>query len=144
MATKRDEGWFSVGPVPSCGLLVLRLGTGLTMAFSHGWPKLQRLLGSAPIRFADPFGIGPEASLALAVFGELVCGVLIALGLATRPAALALAFTMIVAIVDQHWDDPWRDKEPAFMFLVPTLALALTGAGRYALDRLIASRRARR
>lgn len=130
-----------VGPVPSIGLLVLRLGTGLSMALAHGWPKLTRLLGDDPIRFADPFGLGPTPSLALATFGELACGLLLALGLGTRLAAIPFAFTMLVAIFHVHWDDPWSDKEHPFLFLVPAIVLAITGPGRYSLDHLIARRR---
>lgn len=130
-----------VGPVPSAGLLVLRLGTGLSMAIAHGWPKLERLLGEGPIRFADPFGLGPASSLALATFAELACGLLLALGLGTRLAAVPFAFTMLVAIFHVHGDDPWSDKEHAFLFLVPAIVLAITGPGRYSLDHLIARRR---
>lgn len=131
----------AVGVVPSVGLLLLRVGTGLTMAAAHGWAKAGRLLGDAPIHFADPFGIGEVPSLALAVFGELVCGILLAVGLGTRLAAIPFAFTMAVAIVHAHWDDPWSDKEHAFLFLVPALVLVFTGPGRFSLDHLIAKRR---
>lgn len=122
------------GPRFSAGLLLLRAGIGIAMALGHGWPKLQRLLGDAPIKFSDPFGVGAEVSLGLAVFGELVCGLLIALGLFTRLAVLPFAFTMLVAIFVAHASDPWAKKELAFMFLVPALTLLLTGPGRLSLD----------
>ena len=83
-------------------------------------------------------------SLGLATFGELVCGVLIALGLGTRLAAIPFAFTMLVAMFVAHAADPWSDKEHAFLFLVPAITLMLTGPGRYSLDALIAARRAKR
>lgn len=129
-----------VGLVPSVGLLALRLGAGLSMAMAHGWTKLGRLTGDEPIRFADPFGLGEPASLALAVFGELVCGVLIALGLGTRLAAIPFAITMLVAMFHAHAADPWNVKEHAFLFLVPAIALLFTGPGRLSLDALIARR----
>jgi putative oxidoreductase len=129
-----------VGLVPSIGLLALRLGAGTSMALAHGWPKLGRLLGDEPIRFADPFGLGVTASLVLAVFGELVCGVLIALGFGTRLAVIPFAITMLVAMFHAHAADPWGDKEHAFLFLVPAVTLLLTGPGRLSLDALIAKR----
>lgn len=119
--------------VPSLGLLVLRLGAGFTMAVAHGYPKLERALSDAP-RFADPIGIGVIPSLWLAIFGELVCGVLIALGLGTRLAAIPFATTMLIAITIAHASDPWGDKEHAFLFLLPAITLMMTGPGRYSLD----------
>lgn len=122
------------GPRISAGLVLLRAGIGLAMALGHGWPKLERLLGARPVKFADPFGLGAEISLALAIFGELACGLLIALGLFTQLAVLPFAFTMLVAIFVAHGSDPWAKKELAFMYLVPALTLLLTGPGRYSLD----------
>lgn len=131
---------FEVGLIPSIGLLALRLGAGISMALAHGWPKVGRLLGDDPIRFADPFGLGVTTSLVLAIFGELVCGVLIALGLGTRLAAIPFAITMLVAMFHAHADDPWGVKEHAFLFLVPAVTLLFTGAGRLSLDALLAKR----
>ena len=125
----------------SLGLLVLRVGAGLTMALMHGLPKVGRLFGAAPIKFADPFGLGAPVSLALASFGEFVCGLLVALGLFTRAATLPLAFTMLVAVFHAHGGDPWGKREPAFMFLVPAVALWFAGPGRYSLDALLCKRR---
>jgi putative oxidoreductase len=130
------------GQLASIGLLLLRVGAGAAMALGHGLPKLQRLLGSEPIKFADPFGLGAEISLLLAVFGELACGLLIAVGLFTRLAVLPFAFTMLVAMFVAHADDPWAKKELAFMFLLPAVALFFTGPGRVSLDWL-RTRRAR-
>lgn len=135
-----DDARFAMGPMPSAGILFLRVATGLTMAIAHGWPKVERLLSDAP-RFADPLGIGVVPSLALAVFGELVCGLLIAVGLATRLAVVPFAITMLVAITIVHASDPWSDQEHAFLFLVPAIAIAITGPGRFSVDAWIAARR---
>jgi putative oxidoreductase len=125
----------------SLGLLVLRLGAGLTIALMHGLPKVGRLFGAAPIKFADPFGLGAPVSLALASFGEFVCGLLVALGLFTRAATLPLAFTMLVAVFHAHAGDAWGKREPAFMFLIPAIALFFAGPGRYSLDALLHRRK---
>jgi putative oxidoreductase len=134
----------------SLGLLALRVGVGCFMA-SHGWGKLQMALAGA--EFADPIGIGTTASLWLVVIAELVCALLVVVGLATRFAAPLVVFAMGVAAFVVHGADPWSmetaarlgspaSKEPALLYLIPFLALALTGAGRYSLDAWIAGRRA--
>ncbi|MCB9610951.1 MAG: DoxX family protein [Sandaracinus sp.] len=115
------------------GLLILRIAAGLAMAGAHGWSKLSRF-SELSERFADPLGVGTTTSLALAVFAEVGCSVLLVLGLGTRLAALPLAFTMAIAAFVIHADDPWNRKELALAYLVVYVALALTGAGRFSLD----------
>ena len=117
----------------SLGLLILRLGVGLTMLFAHGWGKMMRL-GDSPIQFADPFGLGPAISLGLTVFAEVFCSLAIVLGLFTRAAAIPLAITMLTAIFIIHADDPWQKQEFALMYLIPYVTLMLAGAGKYSLD----------
>ena len=115
------------------GLLVLRTWFGGAMAFAHGLPKLQKLL-VGNFEFADPLGLGAGISLGLAVFGEFVCGLLVAAGLFARPAALPAAFTMVVAAFVTHGADPFAKKELALLYLVAFVVVALAGPGRYSLD----------
>lgn len=117
----------------SIGLLLLRVFLGTTMLVAHGWGKLLKF-GSFPPKFADPIGLGPTVSLALAVFAEVGCALLLILGLFTRFAAFPLFFTMIVAAFIIHGGDPWYKKEFALLYGVPFLMLMFTGAGRYSLD----------
>ena len=114
-------------------LLWLRAAMGLGMALGHGAPKLGKLL-RGDMTFADPIGLGQEASLVLAMFGELVCGLLVAAGLATRAALVPLGITMLVAMLIHHAADPWRDKELAFSYIIVTVTLLLTGPGRWSAD----------
>jgi len=118
-------------------LLLLRVTLGAMMFISHGLPKLQKLFGADPIKFADPFGIGMEASLWLTVFAEVVCALLLVIGLATRWAAIPLIITMLVAAFMIHWDDPFGKKEFALLYLIPFVVLLITGAGRYSIDKLL-------
>lgn len=126
-------------PFTSIGLLILRVGVGGFMAFAHGLPKLTGFSEMAA-RFADPIGVGTTASLALAIFAELFCALALVLGLFTRAVALPLLFTMLVAGLIVHADDPWGKKEFALLYAIPFLTLMLTGGGRYSLDTLIAQR----
>lgn len=114
------------------GLLWLRLTTGSFM-LTHGLPKMQ-MLRDDPIEFADPLGVGVFASLALAVFAEVVCSVALIVGALTRAACAPLLITMLVAAFIVHGDDPWARKEFALLYAIPYVALLLTGPGRYSLD----------
>ena len=51
----------------SWGLLIMRLVFGFSMLYAHGLGKWTRFFGDDPIKFADPFGLGPTASLGLAM-----------------------------------------------------------------------------
>jgi putative oxidoreductase len=137
----------------SIGLLILRAGIGGYMA-THGWSKLQMVLDGNYAMFADPIGIGPHASLILTAFAEFVCAVLVVVGLGTRLAAIPIVIAMGVAAFVAHGADPWSmetaairfmtgeseswgSKQPALMFMIPFLALAFTGPGRFSLDTLV-------
>ena len=103
---------------------------------THGYPKLLKLL-EGNVQFADPFGIGASASLALAVFGEVVCSVLLIFGLATRFASIALIINMLVAILIAHAGQPFGKKELAILYLVFFIGFAILGGGKFSIDRLI-------
>jgi putative oxidoreductase len=118
------------------GLLILRAAAGGTMLLAHGLPKLLGWSERAAT-FADPLGVGSSLSLALAIFAEVFCAAAILLGLATRFAAGALAFTMLIAFAVVHGDDPFSKRELALMFGTPCFVLVLTGPGRFSVDQLI-------
>ena len=119
----------------SLGLLVLRVGAGAMMLAGHGWGKLMSF-GTLSQKFPDPLGLTSPVSLALAIFGELVCSALILLGVYTRLAAIPALATMAVAAGIHHAGDPWADKELAVLYALVFLVLVVAGGGRYALDRL--------
>jgi putative oxidoreductase len=126
---------FSNQPIAQdLGLLLLRLSAGGIMAYSHGWGKLQSLF-SEEIQFADPIGIGEEASLFLTVFAEFFCGILVAVGLFTRTALVPLIITMWVAVFIIHADDPFGKQEFGLLYLIPYLTLYFTGPGKLSLDK---------
>lgn len=115
-------------------LLLLRVTFGGLMLINHGLGKAERLMGGGNIRFADPFGIGPETSLALAAGAETICAALLALGLFTRLNALPLIVTMGVAAFVAHSGDPLADKEPALTYLAAYSALFLLGGGDWSIQ----------
>ena len=96
-----------------------------------------KLFNESPIQFADPFGMGPEFSLYLAVFAEVICALLLILGLFTRLASIPLIVTMLVAIFVVHIGDPFNKMEKAILYLIPYITLSITGSGRYSLDEIL-------
>lgn len=117
------------------GLLILRVTAGGAM-LTHGWPKLQKLI-NGNFQFGDPLGISPEASLVLTVFAEVVCSILLILGLVTRLAVIPLIVTMAVAFFIVHAADDFKTKELALVYLGIFLCIFFTGPGKLSLDKAL-------
>ena len=127
-------------PSIDVALLILRVGTAALM-LTHGIPKLLMLFGSGEITFADPIGLGMETSLTLVVFAEVICSILILLGLAIRLAAIPLIINMLVVFFIVHAQDPLKVKELALIYLLIFIVLLITGSGKYALDHYFLKRK---
>lgn len=128
--------------------LVLRIPVGLTLA-AHGSQKLFSWFGGYGLegtgQWMASIGLEPGYLMALlAGSAEFFGGLALVLGLLTRPAALATAFTMLIAIFSVHIGNGLfmsnNGYEYALTLLAVTVALAIQGGGRYALDNLIARR----
>lgn len=117
-------------------LMLLRVFIGLAMAFSHGLGKVpppeQLISGVAAMGLPAPEFFSWCAALA-----EFVGGILIAIGLLTRPAAAFLVITMAVAGFVVHAADPFGVKEMAFLYFFAGLFFMIHGAGRWSVDALI-------
>ena len=118
-------------------LLFLRLVTGGSMLYQHGWGKLMRLFTQRPIEFGDPLGIGAPASLGLAAFAEAICSILLILGLFTRLATVPLIITMLVIVFLVHWNDTFNKIELPLLYLDIYALLAAIGPGKYSLDETV-------
>ncbi len=115
------------------GWTVVRVVFGLLLALLHGLPKVTGGMGRfadgvAALGFPHPIFFAWCAALA-----ELVGGLLVALGLFTRPAAAFAACTMGVALY-RHRVDPFARMELALLYLSVLLAILLTGPGPLSLD----------
>jgi len=116
-------------------LLWLRVSLGGIMLFSHGLPKLLSFSEKAAT-WADPIGVGPQASLALAIFAEVFCSAAVIFGVMTRWAAIPLVITMLVAAGIVHADDPWQKKELAVLMGIGFSTLMIAGGGAFSVDRM--------
>ena len=119
-------------------LLISRVAAGAMMLL-HGIPKFHQLM-AGNIQFADPFHIGMASSLALTVFAEAGCSILLILGLATRLATIPLIITMLVAIFSIHAADPFGKKELAVIYLLLFTGCCILGAGKFSIDHLISKK----
>lgn len=117
-------------------LLLLRLWLGISMLWLHGAGKLMNVVKGS-FKFGDPLGIGETPSLLLAVFAEVVCSALLALGLCTRLAAFVLIILMSVAFFIAHGMklQGQGNGELAFIYLAGYVALFFAGAGKYSVDK---------
>jgi putative oxidoreductase len=124
-------------------LLILRIAIS-AMMLTHGYPKLQALLAGGELQFADPFGFGEYLTMLLAVFAEVLCSILLLLGLATRLAAIPLIITMATVIFIVQAADGFDKKEMAAHYLLTYIVILIVGAGRFSIDHLISNNKSRR
>ena len=122
------------------GLLLIRLMLGAVGVF-HGSQKLFSAFGGVGMqKFTEMLASmnvpAPQVSAYLAAITELGGGVLIALGIFPRLAAIAFAFNMAVAIklVHSHaFSAQDNGMEYPLTLGIMALAIVVAGAGRYAL-----------
>ncbi len=116
-------------------LLLLRLWFGLSMLVLHGWGKVTNF-SALTMKFVDPFGIGMTGSVVMVIIAEAVCATMIAIGLFTRWSALVMGGAMFVAFWTAHGAKLTGpgSGEMAFLYLGASLALFLSGAGRFSVD----------
>jgi len=113
---------------------ILRIGTGL-LFMQHGLQKLFGLLGGVP-----PTGraVPLMSELGLAGVLEVGGGLLLIVGLATRPVAVLLLLEMIVAFSTVHMAQggfPIQNGgEPALLYAIIFGFLSLSGAGPASAD----------
>ncbi len=123
----------------STALLITRVIFGIAMAF-HGWPKFQNMT-----TWMGPETPIPTIFVALAAIAEFLGGIAIALGALTPVAAFGNACTMLVAALFHiSKGDPFVSSGPgggswelAGVYLVLSVALLLTGPGRFSVDAII-------
>lgn len=127
----------------NAGLLILRLMAGLALAFAHGINKIP----PSPRFIEGVAGMGfplPEVFAWAAGVAEFGGGLLLAVGLLTRPASLLILFTMATAFFLRHADDPFSTAEKAFLVGGIAILFLFAGAGRFSLDALIRGRKQER
>ncbi|MFD8703898.1 DoxX family protein [Kitasatospora sp. NPDC059648] len=142
--TRNGSGPAATSPhAYDAGLLLLRLVLGLTMA-AHGSQKLFGWFGGGGIDGTGQFFTmsGYPAGNAMAVVAgltEVLGGLGLAVGLLTPLAGAAVVGTMVNAIA-VTWGGGFfapKGNEYELLLTAGAAALALTGPGRYAVDRFL-------
>ncbi|KDM90244.1 DoxX family protein [Photobacterium galatheae] len=134
--------------VDSFAPLALRVPAGIIF-MAHGAQKLFGAFGGYGLegtgQWMASIGLEPGVLMAfMAGSAEFFGGLCILLGLLTRPAAAALAVTMVVAIVSVHLPNGLFMSNGGYEFGLALLAivvsLAVSGAGKLSADSLLAKR----
>ena|SRR3989338_2243087 len=127
------------------GLLILRVGIGI-MFMCHGFPKLTAgpeawtklggALSAIGVHFAPTFmGL-------LAAISEFGGGLLLALGLLTRPACFFLFGTMVVAtMMHVKNGDPFAKYSHALEAAILFFSLLFIGPGKFSLDEKLSQKK---
>ena len=134
-----DAGW---APLALC------IPVGVILV-AHGGQKLFGLFGGYGLegtgQWMDSVGLHPGYWMALlAGAAEFFGGLALLVGLLVRPAAAALAFTMLVAILSVHIGKRLflanNGYEYALALLAVTVSLLASGAGRPSVDAALRAR----
>lgn len=123
---------------------LLRGAAGLLLV-PHGAQKLFGWFGGYGLEatgnfFSAKLGLPPELAL-LAGLIEFIGGILLALGLFTRPVAALVSGLMAVAVFQVHWGSGffWTAGgiEYPLLWGLAALSFVFSGGGRYSIDALL-------
>jgi putative oxidoreductase len=113
--------------------LFLRATFGILMFLDHGLAKLNKF-SEMQNMFPDPLHVGHRFSLILSIFAEVVCSLLLVLGLFSRFAAFILVIDVTVAIFLVHLGQPVDKFELAILYSATYFSLILIGPGKISVD----------
>jgi len=130
----------SLGKYKDFGLLILRIGLGLSFLLLHGYPKLAggpemwNAVGGAMKNIGIDFY--PAFWGFMAGLTEALGGLFLLLGLFFRPTNIFLAFTMLVAALNHlAAGDGMAGASHPLELMIVFIGLVFIGAGRYSVDK---------
>ena len=115
------------------GLLVFRIFAAFAILKAHGLPKLlhfQETLQHIP----DPLGMGSTFSAYFAIFANVLCAILVALGLFTRAAAFFILSLTLTGLLAIHFNDSAKLQDTPLIYSIVFGYITYVGAGKYSLD----------
>jgi len=119
--------------------LIVRVTVGL-MLVPHGYTKSMTMGASAVATMLARYGIEPALPFAyIVIVVETIGGIMIAVGLLTRPVAGLAVIEFLVIIFVAHWPRGYSVSgggiEFPLMWGLMLLAVALRGGGPWSVDR---------
>ena len=115
------------------GLLFLRVSAALFLLWVHGLPKLLDFNAQLQL-IEDPFHLGAHLTLILAIFAEVLCPLLIIVGLLVRLACLPIFSVLLVALVVVHPQWSLEEGQFGWLLLILFTSIFIAGPGRLALN----------
>ncbi|WP_438868745.1 DoxX family protein [Pseudomonas sp. L1(2025)] len=116
------------------GLLFLRVSASLFLLWVHGLPKLLDYSQQLTL-IEDPFHLGANVTLCLAIGAEVLCPLLIIAGVWVRLACLPILAVLLVALLVVHPEWSLFEGQFGWLLLILFSSILIAGPGRLALDR---------
>lgn len=114
------------------GLLFLRVSGALFLLWVHGLPKLLNYSEQLKL-IEDPFHLGAQVTLLLAIFAEVLCPLLILAGLLVRLACLPILAVLLIAMLVVHPEWTLFEGQFGWLLLIIFTSILIAGPGRFAL-----------
>ena len=115
------------------GLLFLRVSGALFLLWVHGLPKLLNYSEQLKL-IEDPFHLGANITLLLAIFAEVLCPLLIIAGVMVRLACLPILSVLLIALMVVHPEWTLFEAQFGWLLLIIFTTLLIGGPGRLALS----------
>ncbi|WP_248750331.1 DoxX family protein [Pseudomonas sp. MWU15-20650] len=115
--------------VQDVGLLFLRGSGGLFLLWVHGLPKLLHYREQLTL-IEDPFHLGANITLLLAIFAEVLCPLLIITGVLVRLACLPILAVLLIAMLVVHPEWTLLEGQFGWLLLIIFTSLLIAGPGR--------------
>ncbi|WP_044871659.1 DoxX family protein [Pseudomonas sp. LFM046] len=110
-------------------LLFLRVSGCLLLLWVHGLPKLLNFSHELTV-IEDPFHFGAWPTLSLAIFAEVLCPLLVILGVLTRLACLPILAVLLVSLFFVHPEWSLAEGQFAWLLLIIFVTVLIAGPGR--------------
>ncbi|OPB02035.1 DoxX family protein [Pseudomonas synxantha] len=111
------------------GLLFLRVSGAVFLLCVHGLPKLLNY-GEQLKLIEDPFHLGGQVTLLLAIFAEVLCSLLIIAGVLVRLACVPILAVLVIALLVVHPEWTLWEGQFGWLLLIIFTSILIAGPGR--------------